>query len=247
MGYPQHSALRIGEFLTRMTSPNSVRLDARLLRRVIAVSARHYNMGELDYLIPKPMPSSQPDLAALESALPAGRPRPPVERWNPPLSGEMDVRITRNGDWHHEGALIQREALVKLFASILRRDEDGQYYLVTPVEKWRIRVDDAPFVAVRLDVTGTGRNQRLNFATNVGDTVAAGPDHPLIVEYPTADGEPAPYIQVRGRLRALLTRAVFWELAKLGEEQLSDDQSRHFGVWSQGQFFSLGLLDDSDG
>lgn len=188
------------------------------------------------------MPHPRPDLVALASKLPSGWPLPPVESWNPPLSGEMDIRITHNGAWHHDGALIQREALVRLFASILRCDEDDCYYLVTPVEKWRIQVDDAPFVAVQLDATGTGYNQILTFTTNVGDIVTVGSDHPLIVEYPTASGEPAPYLQVRGRLRALLSRAVFWELAKLGEEQPSD-QGRNFGVWSQGQFFSLGLLD----
>lgn len=107
------------------------------------------------------MPHSRPDLAALAVALPTARALPPVERWNPPLSGDMDLRITRDGAWRYEGALIQREALVRLFASILRCDEDGHHYLITPVEKWRIRVDDAPFLAVRLDVTGIGREQIL--------------------------------------------------------------------------------------
>ena len=155
----------------------------------------------------------------------------------------MDLRIARDGTWLHEGASFQREALVRLFASILRRDEDGHYYLVTPVEKWRIRVDDAPFLAVRLDATGQGLNQILTFATNVGDVVVAGPEHPLMVEYRTPGGEPAPYLHVRGRLRALLTRAVFLELVELGEERLAD-QGRDYGVWSQGRFFSLGRLDD---
>lgn len=189
------------------------------------------------------MPHSRPDLAALAVALPTARALPPVERWNPPLSGDMDLRITRDGAWRYEGALIQREALVRLFASILRCDEDGHHYLITPVEKWRIRVDDAPFLAVRLDVTGIGREQILTFTTNVGDMIAAGSEHPLMVEYRTPGGEPAPYIQVRGRLRALLTRAVFLELAELGEERPSA-QGRDYGVWSQGQFFILGRLDD---
>ena len=156
----------------------------------------------------------------------------------------MDLRIARNGVWHHEGTPIQREALVRLFASILRRDEDGHYYLVTPVEKWRIRVDDAPFLAIRLDTTGAGHQQRLIFTTNVGDLVTAGPDHPLIVEYRIPGGEPAPYIHVRGRLRALLSRAVFLELVELGEERRTVD-GRDYGVWSQGQFFSLGQLDEA--
>lgn len=189
------------------------------------------------------MPPSQPDPAALAAALPAASATPPVESWNPPLSGDMDLRITRDGAWYHEGALIQRDTLVRLFASILRCDQDGHHYLLTPVEKWRIRVDDAPFRAVRIDATGAGCEQILTFTTNVGDRITAGPDHPLIVEYQTPGGEPAPYLQVRGRLRALLTRSVFLELAELGEERPSD-QGRDYGVWSQGQFFSLGWLDD---
>lgn len=188
------------------------------------------------------LPSS-PDPADLANQLPANRPPPPVERWNPPLSGEMDLRIARDGTWFHEGTPFQREALVRLFASILRRDPDGHYYLVTPVEKWRIQVDDAPFLAVRLDATGQGRARRLTFTTNVGDVVVAGPDHPLTVEYRTPGGEPAPYLHVRGRLRALLSRAVFLELVELGEER-PDPQGRDYGVWSQGRFFSLGRLDD---
>lgn len=211
------------------------------------VVKRSYNVGRIpiyEFLALHMMLPSQPDLAALESQLPDRR-LPPVERWSPPLSGEMDLRITRDGVWRHEGIPIQREELVRLFASILRRDEDGHYYLVTPVEKWRIQVDDAPFVAVRLDAVGTGRSQRLLFTTNVGDVVAADFDHPLIVEYSTVSGTPAPYLQVRSRLRALLTRSVFWELAQLGEERLSD-QGRDYGVWSQGLFFSLGPLDNDD-
>ncbi len=189
------------------------------------------------------MSLSPPDPTNLANQLPTGRPLPPVERWHPPLSGDMDLRIARDGTWFHEGAPFQREALVRLFASILRRDADGCYYLVTPVEKWRIRVDDAPFLAVRLDVAGQGRHQTLTFTTNVGDMVVAGPDHSLTVEYRTPGGEPAPYLHVRGRLRALLTRAVFLELVELGEER-PDAPGRDYGVWSQGQFFSLGRLDD---
>ena len=190
------------------------------------------------------MPHPSPDPAILAVQLNANRPLPPVERWNPPLLGDMDLRIARDGVWHHEGTPIQREALVRLFASILRCDEDGHYYLVTPVEKWRIRVDDAPFLAIRLDAANTGPDQCLTFTTNVGDQVTAGPDHPLIVEYRTPGGEPAPYLHIRGRLRALLSRAVFLELAELGEERRTA-AGRDYGVWSQGQFFSLGRLDEA--
>lgn len=191
------------------------------------------------------MPTPRPALANLATQLPTARPLPPVERWNPPLSGEMDLRIARDGVWYHEGAPIQREALVRLFASILRRDADGHHYLVTPVEKWRIQVDDAPFLAIRLDAAGAGRDQVLSFTTNVGDTVIAGPDHLLNVEYRAPNGEPAPYLHVRGRLRALLTRAAFLELIELGEEQRTD-RGRDYGVWSQGQYFRLGPLDDEN-
>ncbi len=189
------------------------------------------------------MPHPAPDPAILATQLNANRSLPPVDQWTPPLLGDMDLRIARDGVWHHAGTPIQREALVRLFASILRCDDDGHYYLVTPVEKWQIRVDDAPFLAIRLDATGAGPDQCLTFTTNVGDQVTAGPDHPLIVEYHTPGGEPAPYLQVRGRLRALLSRAVFLELAELGEERRTAD-GRDYGVWSQGQFFSLGRLDE---
>jgi hypothetical protein len=189
------------------------------------------------------MPHSAPDLVALETTLNSSRPLPPVDRWNPPLLGDMDLRIARDGVWHHEGRPIQRETLVRLFASILRCDEDGHYYLVTPVEKWRIRVDDAPFLAIRVDASGAGSAQCLTFTTNVGDLVTAGPDHPLIVEYHVPGGEPSPYLHVRGRLRALLSRAVFLELVECGEERRMPD-GRDYGVWSQGQFFSLGRLDE---
>ena len=185
-------------------------------------------------------PPNPLDLAA---QIASDRPLPPVDRWNPPLCGDIDIRIARNGTWYHEGQPIQRDRLVRLFASILRRDEDGAHYLVTPVEKWRIRVDDAPFLAVRLDSSGTGCDQSLRFTTNVGDIVTADSDHPLTVEYRTPDGQPSPYLRVRGRLRALLSRAVFLEMAELGEERPSAT-GRDYGVWSQGLFFRLGQLDD---
>jgi hypothetical protein len=189
-------------------------------------------------------PDPDPDPAKLADQLRSERPLPPVDRWNPPLSGDMDLRIARDGTWYHEGAPFQREALVRLFASILRRDEDGYHYLVTPVEKWRIRVDDAPFLAVRLDARGEGADRSLTFTTNVGDTVTAGPAHPLVVEYRRPGGEPSPYIHVRGGLRALLSRAVFVELVELGEEQ-PGSSGRRYGVWSGGHFFQLGRLDEA--
>ena len=184
------------------------------------------------------------DPEKLASQLSSASSLPPVERWNPPLSGEMDLSISRDGVWRHEGTPIQREALVRLFASVLRHDPDGHYYLVTPVEKWRIQVEDAPFLAVRLDAAGIDREQRLLFTTNLGDQVSAGPAHPLMVEYRSPGGEPSPYIHIRGGLRALLSRAVFLELIELGEERPAANGGRDYGVWSEGEFFSLGQLDD---
>ena len=171
-----------------------------------------------------------------------GKKLPPLERWHPPLSGELDMRIARDGTWYHEGAPIQRLNLARLFSTILRREDDGCYYLVTPVEKWRIQVEDAPFVAVLLEVSDKGaKQQALRFTTNLGDVVTAGPEHPLKVEYVTPGGEPAPYVQVRARLRALLSRPVFLELTELGEEREVDGKPL-YGVWSQELFFPLGSL-----
>jgi hypothetical protein len=153
----------------------------------------------------------------------------------PEACGESDIRIARDGAWFYHGSPITRKPLVRLFASVLRRNSDGTYWLVTPAERVQIRVDDAPFVAVGLDVTGEGRNARLAFTTNVEDTVTAGPDHPIRVAFDPRTGEPTPYVTVRDRLEALIARPVYYELVSLGEER-----GGQFGVWSDGQFFSLG-------
>ncbi len=185
----------------------------------------------------------QPDPSALADQL--IRPReglPPVHAWDPPFCGDMDLRIARDGSWHYLGTPIGRQALVRLFSTVLRRDADDHYYLVTPVEKVRIRVDDAPFVAVALEVDGEGEAQCLTFVTNVGDRVTADAAHPLRVET-SEDGEPAPYLRVRDRLDALVSRAVFFELAELGHARAAD-AGIEFGVWSSGCFFSLGRLDE---
>jgi hypothetical protein len=180
------------------------------------------------------------DLNALATQV-QGKKLPPVEHWSPPLSGNMEMRIARDGTWFHEGTPIEREKLARLFSTILRREEDGCYYLVTPVEKWRIQVDDAPFVAVLLEVKGQGQEQELCFTTNLADQVTAGPEHPIEVEYKSESGEPSPYVHVRARLRALISRSVFLELVELGEERELDGKLL-FGVWSQGVFFPLGSL-----
>jgi hypothetical protein len=158
--------------------------------------------------------------------------RPPVDR------GDLDLRIARDGSWHYRGSPINRLPLVKLFASVLRREADGSYWLVTPAERGRIAVEDAPFLAVALLAEGEGREQRLIFRTNLDEIVTAGAAHPLSVAT-TAAGEPAPYILVRDGLWAKLTRAVFYELVALGVAEGSGED-RAFGVWSMGVFFRLG-------
>ena len=160
---------------------------------------------------------------------------PPVERWNPTHCGEAGLEILRDGQWRHEGTRITRESLVRLFASILRKDADGATYLVTPVEKIRVRVEDAPFLAVRADRHGEGPGQTIVFTTNVGDVVAAGPERPIRVAM--EGGEPRPYVLVRGRLEARILRAPYFELA-----EWSEMRDGTLGVWSGGAWFELGKL-----
>ena len=147
------------------------------------------------------------------------------------------MRILRDGTWLYHGSPIGRKPLVRLFSTVLRREDDG-YWLVTPVERGRIVVDDAPFTAVELTVEGTGRDQRLSFRTNVDDTVTADRDHPIRVVL-APDGEPSPYVLVRDRLEALIVRAVYYDLVELGCERQVDGEER-YGVWSAGTFFPLG-------
>ena len=165
-----------------------------------------------------PLPSGGPIVpaervieAAREQA--PGRGLPPVHLWNPAHSGEIDIVIERDGSWRHEGAPIQREALVRLFSTVLRRDDDG-IYLVTPAEKLKITVEDAPFIAVRVDA----EPGRLRFLTNVGDEVIAGPEHAIEVKTDPETGEPAPYLHVRRGLTARIARPAFYELVELAEE-----------------------------
>ncbi|HWA01085.1 MAG TPA: DUF1285 domain-containing protein [Caulobacterales bacterium] len=159
---------------------------------------------------------------------------PPVESWHPAHCGDIGLEIRRDGTWAHEGVRITRESLVKLFASILRKDEDGETYLVTPAEKVRVRVEDAPFLAMRVDRVGSGRDQTVVFTTNVGNVVTADAAHPLRVVTSDA-GEPRPYVLVRGRLEARILRAPFLELA-----EWSEPREGAWGVWSGGAFFPIG-------
>ena len=164
------------------------------------------------------------------------RARTPVE-----LRG-LDMRIARDGTWHYRGSPINRMPLVKLFASVLRREDDGSYWLVTPAERGRVDVEDVPFIAVEVDREGEGNAQNLIFRTNLDEIVTAGPDHPLRVET-AADGTPSPYILVRPGLEARLARPVFYEVVDLGEE-VADNEETRLGVWSGGTFFDLGSLDE---
>jgi hypothetical protein len=156
--------------------------------------------------------------------------------------GNFDIHIARDGTWSYRGSPIERLPLVKLFASVLRRDAAGGYWLVTPVERGRITVEDVPFSAVELTVTGKGKEQVLVFRTTLDDSVSADESHPLRVDNDDVTGEPNPYIVVRDGLEARLSRAVFYHLVELGREERVGDTAR-FGVWSKGTFFPLGSLD----
>lgn len=163
----------------------------------------------------------------------------PVQQWQPPYCGEIDMRIARDGRWYHEGRLIRRPGLVQLFASLLRREPDGSYSLVTPVERVTIRVDDCPFVATLLSASGTGEQGVLDFTLNTGERVRAGPTHPLQVT--SIAGEPHPILQVRDGLDALISRNIFYELVELGQVETSEE-GECLVLWSEGEKFVLGQL-----
>ncbi len=155
----------------------------------------------------------------------------------PDLCGDFNMRIDRNGIWYNRGSPIGRQALVKLFSTVLRRDEKGDHWLTTPVENGRIEVEDAAFIAVELLTEGDGRAQIVKFRTNVDDIVILDEAHALRVEYDTG-GEPRPYIHVRKGLEARLARPVYYHLIEIGEESANGV----FGVWSSGAFYPLGSL-----
>lgn len=181
-----------------------------------------------------------PNLVALEkmARLAGSGGAPPVERWNPEYCGELDIRIARDGTWYYMGSPIGRKPLVKLFSSVLRKDADGGTYLVTPVEKIGITVDDAPFLAVEMAVDGDGPDQVVSFRTHVDDIVTVDKDHPLRFEAEDETGGLKPYVLVRGRLEALVNRPVFHDLVDLGVD-LDRGNGHEFGVWSSGVFFSM--------
>ena len=173
-----------------------------------------------------------------------GRGLPPVHLWNPAHCGEIDIVIKKNGLWLHEGTPIGREALVRLFSTVLRKDPEG-FVLVTPVEKLAITVEDAPFVAVRVDrrLDDEG-GPVLRFVTNVGDEVDADPDHPIRVEMDAETGEPRPYVHVRAGLEALINRPVFYEVAELARERDTPEGPR-MCVASHGAWFPVGPPEDA--
>ena len=183
------------------------------------------------------------DLAQLFDQLAAFK-RPPVETWHPQKTVEFDLRIAANGDWIHEGGIIQRHKLVKLFSTVLAL-RDGHYFLVTPQVKYRIRVEQAPFLAVELIATGNGRSQNLAFRTNMDEVVMVDSDHPVWVEVDERNNQPVPYVMVRDGLTAKLTRSVYYQLANLSldKEHLndtdSDPEASSIGTYSAGVFFAL--------
>ena len=170
---------------------------------------------------------------------------PPVHLWNPPFCGDLDMRIAADGTWFYLKTPIGRPALVKLFASVLKREE-GKYFLVTPVEKVGIVVDDAPFTAVEMKVEGEGAARVLSFRTNVDDWVTCGKDHALRFEPEKETGGLKPYLHVRRDLWALVTRALFYDLVELGEERDIDGR-RMFGVASGGEFYAMAPADSLKG
>ena len=180
-------------------------------------------------------PSAEGIAASVKAA--KGRGLPPVHLWNPPFCGNLDMRIARDGTWFYQGTPIGRPGLVRLFSTILRKDGD-KYFLVTPVEKVGITVDDAPFLAVDFDASGMDRDQKLTFHTNVGDSVTAGPETPLRFMRDPETGEPSPYVMVRDGLEALIDRKSFYRLAELGTEH-DVDGVPWFGIWSGGAFFGM--------
>jgi hypothetical protein len=184
-----------------------------------------------------PMPETPADLSGLSLAeiarLAEEKKLPPVEKWNPAHCGDSSMRIASDGTWFHEGSPIGRQAMVRLFSTILRREPDGGFVLVTPVEKLSIEVEDAPFVAVELKSEGEGETRSLAFRLNTGEAVIAGPGHPL--RFVEREDGPHPYVAVRSGLDALVARSVYYELAELALAEGAQPP----GLWSGGVFFAM--------
>ncbi len=185
------------------------------------------------------MDKTGPDQQSILNSLASVRGPAPVHLWNPPYCGEIDIRIARDGRWFHNGSLIQRPRLVQLFSSVLRREEDGSYCLVTPAEKLGIQVEDCPFVAQLLQSVGDGETRTLTFTLNTGEHVSSGPENAIRVE--TVDAEPHPVLHVRRGLHALIARNVFYELVELAGLGTKGNASTLF-IWSGGTQFELGKV-----
>ena len=192
-------------------------------------------MAKADTAQNRVTPSAENIAAAARAASKKGL--PPVHLWNPEFCGDLDMRIARDGTWFYLGTPIGRKPLVKLFSSILRKDGD-EYFLVTPVEKVGITVDDAPFVAIDFEVANPGPDQVLTFLTNVDDVAEAGPEHPIRVVRDPETGEPSPYVLIRANLEALIDRKSFYRLVDIGTHEERDGTS-WFGIRSGGEFFPI--------
>ncbi|UXN64779.1 DUF1285 domain-containing protein [Phyllobacterium sp. A18/5-2] len=182
------------------------------------------------------------DAAGLEAlisrAAASGKGLPPVDKWNPDFCGDLDMEIKADGTWFYMGTPIGRQPLVRLFSTVLRKDADDKTYLVTPVEKVGIRVEDAHFLAVEVNVSGEGDDQTMTFRTNVGDIVEASAENPLRFVVDETNGGLKPYLLVRGRLEALLARPVMYELVGHGEDVTIDGEVM-FAVRSKGKVFPI--------
>lgn len=177
-------------------------------------------------------------ISGLEALIRArgGKGPAPVETWNPPYCGDIGMAIRADGVWLYQGSPIGRMPLVKLFAGVLRKDADGKHYLVTPAEKVDVAVADAPFLAVEMEVRGSGRDQSLVFRTNVDDIVTAGLEHPIRFAVESGSEGLKPYLLVRGRLEALVTRALYYDLVEMAA---NDGPAGELGLWSAGAFFPM--------
>jgi hypothetical protein len=180
-------------------------------------------------------PSGPPTDGAIQLATSDGR----------VVCGDLDIRIDRDGIWYYHGSPIGRKELVCLFASVLTMDEAGAYWLVTPGEKGRVQVDDAPFMAVELFSAGDGRDRVLSLRTNIDELVPVDRDHPIEVVTNPETGEPSPYVTLRGPMRAKIVRSVYYELVAMGREETIDNE-KVYGVWSSGAFFPIGTVDPDD-
>ena len=195
-------------------------------------------MGNSEKVADLSSPGAADSLAKAVSAVTRGKRGPaPVHLWDPPYCGDLDIRISRDGMWWYLGTPIGRKELVELFASVLKL-EDGKHFLVTPVEKIGIMVDDAPFVAVDFEVHDPGPDQIITFETNVGDLSAAGRENPIRVERDAETGEPSPYVHIRRGLEALIDRKSYYRLVEIGEHA-EHEGGRWFGLRSGGRFFPI--------